>query len=111
MILNYLAVLFLAFGIFFFIGTAVGILRFPDFYTRMHAAGKGDTLSTVLMLAGCATYALGRGHFSLTAWLVVAKLLFIINFIFIGSPTATHTIMDAGYETGVKHWEKGEPHL
>ena len=31
-------------GLIFFLGTAVGMVRFPDFYTRMHAAGKGDTL-------------------------------------------------------------------
>ena len=30
-------------GLIFFLGTAVGVVRFPDFYTRMHAAGKGDT--------------------------------------------------------------------
>ena len=35
-----------------FLGSAVGMVRFPDFYTRMHAAGKGDTLSTMLMLLG-----------------------------------------------------------
>ena len=35
-------------GLVFFLGTAVGMVRFPDFYTRMHAAGKGDTLSTML---------------------------------------------------------------
>ena len=39
-------------GLVFFFGSAVGMVRFPDFYTRMHAAGKGDTLSTMLMLVG-----------------------------------------------------------
>ena len=39
-------------GLIFFFGSAVGMVRFPDFYTRMHAAGKGDTLSTMLMLGG-----------------------------------------------------------
>ena len=39
-------------GLLFFVGTSVGMIRFPDFYSRMHAAGKGDTLSTMLMLAG-----------------------------------------------------------
>ena len=37
-------------GLVFFLGTAVGMVRFPDFYTRMHAAGKGDSLSTMLIL-------------------------------------------------------------
>ena len=38
-------------GLVFFLGTTIGLLRFPDFYTRMHAAGKGDTLSTVMTVS------------------------------------------------------------
>ena len=37
-------------GLLFFLGAAVGLFRFPDFYTRIHAAGKGDTLSSLLIL-------------------------------------------------------------
>ena len=53
-------------GLVFFLGSAVGMVRFPDFYTRMHAAGKGDTLSTMLMLLGsgwsrCKIFQLGVG--------------------------------------------------
>ena len=89
-----------------FLATSVGLLRFPDFYTRMHAAGKGDTLSTMLLLVGAAVYALNHEHASLHSVLLGIKILFIINFILIGSPTATHAMMDAGYETGEKHWSK-----
>ena len=46
-----LAYIFMGFGSLFFLGATLGILRFPDFYTRMHAAGKGDTLSSLLFLA------------------------------------------------------------
>ncbi len=91
-------------GLFFFFGTSVGIVRFPDFYSRLHAAGKGDTLSSILLLAGLALYNLH--HLSVDAILVSVKILFIIVFIFIASPTATHAIMDAGYEARVKHWVK-----
>ena len=38
--------------------------------------------------------------------LVFVKLLLIVVFIFVGSPTATHAIMNAGYKTEVKHWTK-----
>jgi multicomponent Na+:H+ antiporter subunit G len=91
-------------GLLFFLGTTVGLIRFPDFYTRMHAAGKGDTLSSMLILLGCSLLAIDNGHLDYALVLVGIKVLIIMNFIFIGSPTATHAMMDAGYETGVKHW-------
>ena len=102
--IHLIIILLVSLGIFFFFGTAVGLLRFPDFYTRTHAAGKGDTLSTVLIILGIILYVLDLNHYSLSSIFVAFKLLLIINFIFIGSPTATHAIMDAGYETGVPHW-------
>ena len=37
-------------GLLFFFATTIGLLRLPDFYSRMHAAGKGDTLSSLLIL-------------------------------------------------------------
>ncbi|NQU04869.1 MAG: monovalent cation/H(+) antiporter subunit G, partial [Calditrichaeota bacterium] len=43
-------------GFLFFTATTIGILRFPDFYSRMHAAGKGDTLSSLLVMAGLALF-------------------------------------------------------
>ena len=95
-------------GLLFFFGTTIGVLRFPDFYTRMHAAGKGDTLSSILILFGAALYVLTTDHIQISNVLVGIKLLVIMNFIFIGSPTATHAMMDAGYETGVAHWKKGD---
>jgi multicomponent Na+:H+ antiporter subunit G len=106
MIVDALTVVLVSLGLFFFLGTTVGLIRFPDFYTRMHAAGKGDTFSSILILAGCTFYTLGHGHMDLALAFVGIKILLIVNFIFIGSPTATHAIMDAGYETGVKHWSK-----
>lgn len=100
-----ISIALLAAGFFFFFATAVGVIRFPDFYCRMHAAGKGDTLSTVLMLSGLALYNLS--HFSGAALLVSAKIIFIAIFIFMASPTATHAIIDAGYESGLKPVSKG----
>jgi multicomponent Na+:H+ antiporter subunit G len=99
-----LVVFLLIIGVFFFFGTTVGIIRFPDFYSRMHAAGKGDTLSSFLLLLGLGLYNLH--DFSVATLLVLAKILFISVFIFIASPTATHAIMDAGYEAKVKPWTR-----
>jgi multicomponent Na+:H+ antiporter subunit G len=91
-------------GLVFFFATTVGLLRFPDFYSRMHAAGKGDTLSSLLMLGGLALYEIH--DFNLATILVSVKILLIVAFIFMASPTATHAIMDAGFESGVKPWQK-----
>lgn len=102
--LNTVIIILMILGLFFFFGTSVGLIRFPDFYTRMHAAGKGDTLSSALLLTGLALYHLH--HFNFDTILVSLKIMLIVLFVFIASPTATHAIMDAGYETNAKHWEK-----
>ncbi len=106
--LNAVIIILMSLGLFFFFGTSIGLIRFPDFYTRMHAAGKGDTLSSALLLTGLALYHLH--HLNIDTALVSLKILSIVIFIFIASPTATHAIMDAGYETNHKHWSK-EPTL
>ena len=83
-------------GLVFFMGTAVGMVRFPDFYTRMHAAGKGDTLSTMLMLGGFGLVIMD--DFSATSWLLLLKILGIVLFIFITTPTSSHALMRAAFE-------------
>jgi len=83
-------------GLLFFLGTAVGMLRFPDFYTRMHAAGKGDTLSTMLMLGGFGLVTME--DFSVGSWLLLLKILGIVLFIFLTTPTSSHALMRAAFE-------------
>ena len=108
-IMDGLTIASLVVGLVFFLGTCVGVLRFPDFFTRLHAAGKGDTLSTILMLFACALYAIKTGHgMDVGAWLVAIKILLIINFIFIGSPTATHALIEAGDNSDVKPWTRSD---
>ena len=93
-------------GAMFFLGAAIGLLRFPDFYTRMHAAGKGDTLSSIMMLGGLAL--LNIEEFSFLGGILFIKMLCIIVFIFITSPTSTHALMQAGFEAGMKPWKKNK---
>lgn len=100
--LNGLVICLILTGLFFFFGTSVGLMRFPDFYSRMHAAGKGDTLSSILLLAGLALYNLHQVSFD--TLIVSSKIMLICIFIFVASPTATHAIMDAGYESQARHW-------
>ncbi len=83
-------------GLVFFFGTSVGMIRFPDFYTRMHAAGKGDTLSTMLMLTGFGLVTMN--DFSVGSLLLFVKIMAIVLFIYITSPTSTHALMRASFE-------------
>ena len=102
--MDIIVIILIALGLFFFYATTIGILRFPDFYSRMHAAGKGDTLSSLLILLALALY--NFHEINLANLLVAIKILLIVVFIFMASPTATHAIIDAGYEAKIKHWTK-----
>ncbi len=91
-------------GLFFFAVGTLGLLRFPDFYTRLHAAGKCDSFASVLVAAGVACYALG--DFSFGNFLVFVKILFIAVLVFVASPTATHAVTEAALIVGVEPWSK-----
>jgi len=106
MIINTISIFLICVGIVFFIGGAVGILRFPDFYTRMHAAGKGDTCSMLLILAGLALYQFHDP--SMANFLVVGKMVFIAMFIMSTCPTSTHALIKAGFQEGIKMWKRGD---
>jgi multicomponent Na+:H+ antiporter subunit G len=103
-IINAIVTLLLAGGIFFTLVGSIGLLRFPDFYTRLHATGKCDTLGTGLIIVSLIIY-----HFFEYSRdvLVPAKLFFLVFFIFIANPTATHAIMKAADETGLEPWKLG----
>lgn len=95
------AFIFLLCGFFFTTVAALGVIRFPDFYTRLHAAGKGDTLGIALSIMGLAIY----HGFNL----VSIKLFFIVIFIFIANPIGTHVLSRAAFKSGIKPWTgKGE---
>lgn len=89
--------IFLALGCFLLVVASIGVIRFPDFYTRMHAAGKVDTLGQFFILAGLMVYA-GLS-------LVSLKLLVIMGLIFLINPTASHFLAKAAYTKGLKPWE------
>ena len=93
-------------GLAFFTGGAIGIIRFPDFYSRLHPAGKLDTMGLFFMISGMALYAVDP--FSFDRLLTGLKIVLIVVFIFITSPTATHAIIDAGVIAGLSPWTKPE---
>lgn len=105
MTITIISAILILLGVVFFFGAALGIVRFPDFYSRTHAAGKGDTLSSFLVILGFAVYQLKDFHSFSHDWpilLVILKLLAVSLFIFMTSPVSTHALMDAGWEDKVK---------
>ena len=104
--IDILVMVLFSIGLFSFFSTTVGILRFPDFYSRMHAAGKGDVFSSVAILLGLVVYHFH--HPSLGGTLVSIKILMISLFIFLASPTATHAIISAGFNSGIVPWARKE---
>ena len=91
-------------GLVFFTGGAIGIMRFPDFYSRLHPAGKLDTAGLVITMGALALHA--ARELSLGAVLTAVKIILIIVFVFITSPTATHALIDAGVRAGLAPWKK-----
>lgn len=85
--------LFVAGGLFCIVG-GIGLLRLPDFYTRLHGASVTDTLGAGLILLGLILQA---------GWtLVAAKLVVIGLLIFFTSPAAAHAIARAALGRGLK---------
>jgi len=97
---EWVATAFLVLGAFFALTGGFGIIRFPDFYTRLHPAGKNDTLGQLLLLAGLAFLI----HDWSEDWIVGAKLLLATTFIFLTAPTATYAITKAAWSEGLRPW-------
>ena len=94
LILNLISAGLLAAGSIFVLIGAFGLIRLPDFYTRLHAAGITDTLGAELILLGL--------MFQAGLSLITVKLILISLFIFFTSPTATHAVANAARVMGLK---------
>lgn len=79
--------LFLLIGSFLCISGGVGILRFPDFYSRMHAVGVAETLATAMILIGLILHN--------PDFFVDIKLMIILIMTLFISPTASHALANA----------------
>jgi multicomponent Na+:H+ antiporter subunit G len=77
----------LIFGSFLCLSGGVGILRFPDFYTRMHAVGVTDTLAAAMILIGL--------MLQNPDVLVIIKLIIILLMTLFISPTTSHALGQA----------------
>ncbi len=86
--------IFIVSGSFFAVIGAVGTVRFPDFWSRLHAASITDSGGMILLLLGMGMQA-GLS-------LISVKLLIIGVFLFITGPTATHAVANAALVSGLR---------
>jgi multicomponent Na+:H+ antiporter subunit G len=94
--------LLLAAGLAFHAVAALGVWRLPDFYTRLHAVSKAETLGVLLTLSAVAV-SVGPG-------LTALKVAFVALFLLTASPTSTHALARAAHRLGVRPWRRdGEP--
>lgn len=92
--------LFLLSGAFFLVSGSIGILRFPDVYTRLHAATKSSTLGVAGIMIGAFLFLYVENG------IVSGKLLLGIFFVLLTAPVSGHMISRAAYRAGVPLWDE-----
>ena len=96
--LDYLGVILVATGMPFFLSGTVGLLRFPDIYTRLHALTKADNVGLFLVIVGLALQS--------ESILMVGKLLLIWILVLIASSASCHLIARSAMQKGIQPWKR-----
>jgi len=91
------AVLLIAGAVFFLAGT-LGLLRFPDVYTRLHALTKADNVGLGLTVVGLAVQA--------DSWPVVGKLLLIWVLVLLAGASVAHLVARGALQRGIRPWKR-----
>lgn len=91
-----ISALFMIAGAVFFLASAIGMLRLPDFYSRIHASGNSETLGCMLSFIGLIIYE------GLTLTSLKMAMIFII--VFLANPIGSHILSKAAYKSGHKVW-------
>lgn len=82
-----------AIGLLVMAGGALGLLRFPDLYTRLHAANVADVAGPVITIAGLAIVA--------PDWAVAVRLIVLAALLMAVGPTLTHLVANAAHAAGL----------
>ncbi|ENH97601.1 monovalent cation/H+ antiporter subunit G [Gracilibacillus halophilus YIM-C55.5] len=99
---NILILLLLVIGTFFILSATIGVLRFPDVYTRLHASTKAATLGISGIMIGAFLFL--NAEFQI----VSGKLILGIIFVLLTAPISAHMIGRAAHHTGVKPWGRDQ---
>lgn len=95
---EWLSIGFIGFGAFFFFAGTVGLLRFPDVYTRLHALTKADNLGLGLIIVGL--------MLQTETWTAILKLLLIWALVLLSSAASCHLVARAALRADVRPWRK-----
>ncbi|MEM7625377.1 MAG: monovalent cation/H(+) antiporter subunit G [Planctomycetota bacterium] len=93
---DWMAAIFVFVGLFFFVLGAVGVVRLPDTYHRLHAATKCSTLGLIGLLVGV-VFHIGTGA-------VDAKVATVVVFAFVAGPVGSHMLAKAALRAGDVQW-------
>lgn len=93
-----IAVILLVCSLFFFLASAIGMIRLPDFYSRLHASGNSETLGLMLACLGLVIY---EGPTLLSVKIIIVFLL-----VFLANPIGTHILGKAALKSGHPVWTK-----
>ena len=93
-ILDALSWIFLLAGGFLGITGAVGLFRFPDFFTRLHAASVTDTLCAAFIILGLLLQS--------NSWMMTVKLILVLLILAYTSPTAAHSLAKSARHGGLE---------
>lgn len=99
-IFELIGALIILFGAIISVTSAIGIIRFPDIYSRAHAATKTTTLAVLITLFGTFFYLLFAQSY------LSVRLILGIAFVFITAPVSGHLVLRAAYRAGIPMSEK-----
>jgi multicomponent Na+:H+ antiporter subunit G len=97
---DWLSAGFVSAGTVFFVAGTIGLLRFPDVYSRLHALGKADNLGLGLLVIGLAI--------SADRLLDVVHLVLIWLLVLVSSATTSHLIARNALKRGVSPWTRSD---
>ena len=97
-LIDLLALAILAVGAFFFIAGSLGVLRFPDVYSRLHALTKADNLGLGFVILALSFWA--------ESWVIVAKMFITWLLVIVAGATAGHLVAEAARTSRVRPWRK-----
>ena len=97
---DWLSAGFVSAGTVFFVAGTIGLLRFPDVYSRLHALGKADNLGLGLLVIGLAI--------SADRLLDVVHLMLIWLLVLVSSATTSHLIARNALKRGVSPWTRSD---